>query len=149
MSGGLETVVVDPSPRRMDEIFTPEDLRRLRAMADVAWARDELMPADAFREALRTAVAVVCSDWRHGDAVARADNLRAIVTVSGAWPEELDYDLCFERGIRVLSAAPAFAPAVAEMALGMALACSRGIVAGDRAMRDGSEAWRHAGNVDC
>ena len=47
-----------------------------------------------------------------------APNLRAILTVSGGWPPELDYARCFERGIRVLSAAPAFAEAVAEMALG-------------------------------
>ena len=43
------------------------------------------------------------------------------------------------RGIRVLSAAPAFAAAVAEMALALALACSRDLVAEDRAMRAGDE----------
>ena len=80
--------------------------------------------------------------------VGDAPALRAIVTVSGAWPGDLDYEQCFERGVRVLSAAPAFAPAVAEMALGLALASSRDIVAGDRAMRDGTERWRREGNVD-
>ena len=106
------------------------------------------MPIEMFRDELPGAVAVVCSDWRYGDVIGDAHALRAIVTVSGAWPEALDYEQCFERGVRVLSAAPAFAPAVAEMALGLALACSRDIAAGDRAMRSGSEGWRHAGNVD-
>ena len=106
------------------------------------------MPIEMFRDELPGAVAVVCSDWRYGDVIDDARALRAIVTVSGAWPEALDYEQCFERGVRVLSAAPAFAPAVAEMALGLALACSRDIAAGDRAMRSGSEGWRHAGNVD-
>ncbi len=56
---------------------------------------------------------------------------------------------CFERGIRVLSAAPAFAGAVAEMALGLALSSSRDIVVGDRAMRSRDERWLSAaGDLD-
>lgn len=50
-------------------------------------------------------------------------------------------------GILVLPAAPAFGPQVAEMALGMALAACRDIVAGDRAMREGTERSLHAGNA--
>jgi phosphoglycerate dehydrogenase-like enzyme len=91
---------------------------------------------------------VVCSEWRYGDALAEARALRAIISVSGGFPQALDYDHCFQHGIRVLSAAPAFGPQVAEMALGMALAASRGIVAGDTAMRAGAERWLHAGNAD-
>jgi len=44
--------------------------------------------------------------------------LRAILRVSGAFPNKLDYDKCFERRIRVLSAVAAFGRQVAEMALG-------------------------------
>jgi phosphoglycerate dehydrogenase-like enzyme len=47
----------------------------------------------------------------------------------------------------VLSAAPAFGPQVAEMALGLALSAAREITAGDRAMRAGTERWLHAGNA--
>jgi phosphoglycerate dehydrogenase-like enzyme len=70
-----------------------------------------------------------------------ASNLRSILTVSGGWPPELDYARCFERGIRVLSAAPAFAEAVAEMALALALASSRDLVAEDRLVRATQERW--------
>src|SRR5262249_45481627 len=54
---------------------------------------------------------------------------------------------CFARNIRVLSGAPGFARAVAEMALALALSTSRGLVSGDRAMRIGNEQWLHEGNV--
>lgn len=143
-----DTVIVDPFPRRMEEIFSAADRRRLDEIAKTVWGRDPPMPIGAFRAALPAAVAVVCGDWGYGDVVGDAHKLRAIVTVSGTWSKALDYEQCFERGVRVLSAAPAFAPAVAEMALALALACSRDIAAGDRAMRSGSERWRHAGNVD-
>lgn len=142
-------VLVDPHGRRMDEIFNPDDLTRLRATAEVVWARDEPMPLDAAREALRSAVAVVCGTWRYGDeALAEATRLRAILTVSGAFPVEFDYAQCFARSIRVLSAATAFGPQVAELALGLAIAAGRDIVAADRAMRAGEERWLHAGNAD-
>lgn len=144
---GKPIVLLDPHSRRLAEIFAPADLARLHAVAEVAWGRDEPMPIDEARMVLRDAVAVVCGTWRYGDeALAEARKLRAILTVSGSFPVEFDYPQCFARGIRVLSAAPAFGPQVAEMALGMALAAGRDIVAADRAMRAGEERWLHAGN---
>ena len=102
------------------------------------------MPLDRFRAALPGAAAIVSGGWRYGPVLEEAESLRAILTVSGGWPPELDYARCFERKIRVLSAAPGFAGAVAEMALGLALACTRDICAGDRAMRAGEETWLSA-----
>ena len=140
-------VLIDPHFRRMDEIFSPADQQRLHGLVEVVWGKDEPMPTDAASDALRDAIAVVCSGWRYGDALETATKLRAIIDVSGGWPDTLDYDRCFSRGIRVLSAAPAFGRQVAEMALGMALAASREIVAGDQAMREGAERYGHAGNT--
>jgi phosphoglycerate dehydrogenase-like enzyme len=140
-------VIVDPHFRKMQEIFSPTDLAQLHRTVEVVWERDEPMPTGAAREALEDAVAVVCSGWRYGEILENVHNLRAIIDVSGAFPNTLDYERCFARGIRVLSAAPAFGPQVAEMALGLALAASREIVVGDRAMRQGQERWLHAGNI--
>lgn len=140
-------VVVDPHSRKMEEIFAPVDLARLYETVEVVWGRDEPMPSNDARAALGDAIAIVCSGWRYGDVPDAARDLRAIIDVSGGFPTTLDYERCFARGIRILSAAPAFGPQVAEMALGMALAASREIVTGDRAMRKGEEQWLHAGNA--
>ncbi len=141
------TVLVDPFSRRMDEIFSDSDLRRLPDIVDVIWGRSEPMPLDSAVEALNDADAVVCSDWRYGDVLPQAQKLRAILTVSGAFPLDLDYRYCFANGIRVLSAAPAFGHQVAEMALGMAIACARGIVGAHQAMQSGDESYGKVGNV--
>jgi phosphoglycerate dehydrogenase-like enzyme len=142
------TVIVDPHFRRMGEIFADADLARLHALVNVVWGNDEAMPAAEFEAALPDAVAVICADWRYGmEALERAKSLRAILTVSGGFPRKLDFDVCFQRHIRVLSAAPAFARSVAEMALGLALASSRNIAQSDRGMHSGSEQWLHAGNT--
>lgn len=141
-------VIVDPHFRRMDEIFSAEDKERLSQLVEVVWGQDAPMPKAALASALPQAVTMVCADWRYGDLLPKAVNLRAILTVSGGFPLELDYEACFARHIHVLSAAPAFGRQVAEMALGMALAAGREIVLGDRAMREGHEQYLHAGNQE-
>ncbi|MDW8101197.1 MAG: hydroxyacid dehydrogenase [Anaerolineae bacterium] len=140
-------VVVDPYGRRMQEIFSPADLIRLHETVTVVWGRDEPMAIEDVHVALEDAKAIVCSGWRYGKLPEYTPNLRAIIDVAGGFPPTLDYATCFARGIRVLTAAPGFGPQVAEMALGMALAACREIVAGDRAMRQGEERWLHAGNI--
>jgi phosphoglycerate dehydrogenase-like enzyme len=142
-------IILDPSYRRIPEIFRPGDLKRLRAIAEVAWGESEPMPQAEREQALPEAVAIVTGGWgRYGrDALDRAPKLRAIMDVGGSFPgTELDYETCFARGIRVLGSAWAFGPMVAEMALGMALAACREITQGDAALRAGTERWLHAGN---
>lgn len=148
MSMSKPKVIVDPSFRRMDEIFSPEAQQRLVELADVVWGQDDEMPHDAFMAALPTAEVIITADWRYGDVLAHAKNLRAIITVSGAFPLDLDYGYCHQNYIRVLSVAPAFARQVAEMTLGLGLAASRDIVLGDRLFRQGTEQYLHDGNVD-
>lgn len=140
-----EAVLVDPWGRRMGEVFSGEDRLRLERLAVVMWGLDDPMPIDDARRAMADAVAVVTSGWRYGP-LPPETRLRAIIDVGGGFAPTIDYDECDRRGIRVLTAAPGFARQVAEMALGMALASAREIVAGDRDMRVGNEAWQHAGN---
>src|SRR5438270_259177 len=125
-------VLVDPWKLRMEEIFSPGDRARLHDTVQVIWVQDDAMAMEDARDALRTARCVVCSGWRYGNVLRDAPELRAILDVSGGFPRDLDYEWCFAHGIRVLSMAPAMGRQVAEMALGMALAASRNIVAGDR-----------------
>ena len=139
-------VILDPYFREMDIIFSPNDKQQLYQTIDVIWGQDEPMPQDKFLEALPEAEAIVCGEWRYGDVLEKATQLRAIFVVSGAFPLELDYDYCYQHQIRVLSVAPAFARQVAEMCLGMALDSCREIAAGDRAMRSGTEIYLKDGN---
>lgn len=143
------TVVVAPDFRRMDEIFDPATKARLEDLVDVRWGRNGAMPADQFEQAMQTAVAVVFGTWHYGpDAIRRAGpNLRHVFEVAGGHDHpDLDYATCFERGISVGSCAPAFGPAVAEMALALTLAAMRKVCEGDADFRRGRERWLHEGN---
>ena len=137
-------VILDPHPRRMENLFTPEDLARLENSADLCWARDEPMPDSEIESVRQEAVAIIGGGWRYGDA-GRFPRLKAVLEVLGGFPpgDVLDYDACFSRGIRVLSCAPAFGPAVAEMGLALALACARQLTWTDAAFRTGEPNWSH------
>ncbi|MBA3947776.1 MAG: hydroxyacid dehydrogenase [Herpetosiphonaceae bacterium] len=137
-------VLLDPYSRQLTTIFTDEDLARLHAVADLLWARDELAPDAVVEQHAAELTVIICGSWHYGD-VARFPKLRAVLEVSGGFPtpQRLDYAACFARQIRVLSCAPAFGPAVAEMGLGLALACARQIAWTDAAFRYSEPNWSH------
>ena len=142
-----QKVILDIYQRRLEEVFRPSDLQHLHQIADVVWGRNEPMPAAEFAAAKGDAFAIVTGRWRHGD-VAEMPKLQAILEMGGRHPspDVLDYQACFSRNIRVLSVAPAFGPMVAEMALAMALAAAREVVAGSVAFQSGDERYQHHGN---
>ena len=137
-------ILLDPSFRRMENILSAEDLNRLHTTADVLWGKNEPMPEAEIEKVREDIVAIICGSWRYGE-VNRFPRLRAILEVGGSFlsPQSLDYPACFSRSIHVLSCAPAFAPAVAELGLGLALACVRQIAWTDRAFRQDEPNWSH------
>jgi phosphoglycerate dehydrogenase-like enzyme len=137
-------VILDPNFRLLAGIFTDADLQRLHAAADLVWAKDQAMPEAEIEKVRAEVVAIIAGSWRHGD-VARFPKLRAVLEVSGSFPPPtvLDYPACFSRGIRVLSCAPAFGPAVAEMGLALALAAARQVAWTDTAFRVHDPHWSH------
>lgn len=137
-------VLLDPHFRRLETIFTAEDLQRVHATADVIWSKNEPMPDDAINQIREDVEVIVTGSWRYGEP-SRFPKLRAILEVGGSFPPPrlLDYAYCFSHGIRVLSCAPAFGPAVAEMGLGLALASTRQIAWTDRAFRSHEPNWSH------
>jgi phosphoglycerate dehydrogenase-like enzyme len=146
----MATILVDPRPRTMDLILDAPTQARLEALGDLVVHEGEgRMPADVVDAHLPDVVAIVGQTDLDAGRVERAPGLRAVVNVEGNLLPNVDYDACFARGIHVLVASPAFAPAVAEAALGMAIDLVRGISAADRAMRAGTEAYELDGNRGC
>jgi phosphoglycerate dehydrogenase-like enzyme len=134
-------ILVDPQPRTFDLICDGPTRARLDALGRIVVHEDGRMP-DAMVDAhLPDAVAIVGQTRVHAARLERAPSLRAIVNVEGNFLPNVDYEACRVRGIHVLVASPAFAPAVAEAALGMAIDLVRGLTAADRAMRAGTETY--------
>ncbi|WP_108500845.1 2-hydroxyacid dehydrogenase [Paracoccus indicus] len=68
-----------------------------------------------------------------------------MIAVNGVGLDAVDMDQAAQRGIRVTTTPDVLSPAVAEMALGLALACTRQIAQGDRFIRAGE--WQQGGKL--
>jgi phosphoglycerate dehydrogenase-like enzyme len=70
------------------------------------------------------------------------------VNVEGNFFRNVDYPTAFSQGVRVLGCGTAYADAVAEMSLGLAIDLARGISREDRAFRVGREQYVSANTAD-
>ncbi len=144
-------VILRPAPQRVARIFAPQALERLHRDYEVVDLEDVADGTDfdaAFDAALPRAFAVVGQPDLPAARLERATELRAVLNVEGNFFPNVDYDACFRRGIHVLGCGPAYAQAVAEYALGLAIDLARGISREDRAFREGRERYVTAGNAD-
>ncbi|MFJ2262131.1 NAD(P)-dependent oxidoreductase [Streptomyces sp. NPDC087844] len=137
-------VILRPDPHPGERIFRPDTLTRLHDRFTVVEPDTE----DAFDRALPGAFAVVGQPDLPAERLERAGELRALLNVEGNFFPNVDYDMCFRRGIHVLGCGPAYAQAVAEYALGLALDLARGISREDRAFRAGRERYVSDGTAD-
>ena len=104
------------------------------------------MPDALIDEHIGEAALVIGQTDLPAERLARASHLKAIINVEGNFLPNVDYAGCFERGIKVLGVGSAFAKAVAEMGLALALDLARGVTRADSAFRAGEERYGLAGN---
>jgi phosphoglycerate dehydrogenase-like enzyme len=141
-------ILIDPLPRTFDMIFDPATKHRLETIADITLFEAGPMPDELVDKALPETDILIGQTAMPRQRLERAQKLRAIFNVEGNFLPNIDYDYCFAHGIRILVASPAFAVAVAEMALGFALDLARGISKSDRAFRERREVYGLESNQD-
>ncbi len=107
------------------------------------------MPAERFESYLPEMALLIGQSDMPKARLDRASRLRAIINVETNFLQNVDYDVCFGRGIHVLAPGSAFAEPVAEMAVGMAIDLCRGVTTADRAMRKAQEKWLLDGAGGC
>lgn len=142
-----QIILMDPHPRTINLILSEEDKRRLEALGKVIVYEGARAPDMHIDQHLPQAVALIGQMSMLRERLDCAPHLRMIANVEGNFLPNVDYEECHRRNIHVLNCSPAFAPAVAEMALGLALACSRGIVDCDAAFREGRESYSGPSNT--
>ncbi len=135
-------VILDTHWRRLNELFSDADLKRLQSVYDIIWGQDTPMPKAQLMTALQTATAYVSAPpHMDKDRLQHCKNLQVIAEVAGAFPDTIDYQACADKGVEILCCAPGFRQSVAEMALAMILGACRGLVQQDRCFRNSTESW--------
>jgi phosphoglycerate dehydrogenase-like enzyme len=142
---GREKVLFLPDPHPSSRIFTDADRAEFEHRFEVI---DLEGKPDQLSMHLGDAFAIVGQPDLPREVIDRAPRLRAVLNVEGNFYPNADYHALFERGVHVLGCGPAYADAVAEYALGLALDLARGISREDRAFRAGTERYVAAGNAD-
>jgi phosphoglycerate dehydrogenase-like enzyme len=138
--------IVDPHPRTVELLFNKEELRRLKSLVTMTVWEGSRMPADVVERHLPEASVIIGQTELPRERLERAKKLKAVINVEGNFQPSIDYEYCFEQGMHVLGVGGAFGQAVAEMALGFAIALARGIPEGDRLFREGKEVYGRLSN---
>jgi phosphoglycerate dehydrogenase-like enzyme len=140
--------IVDPHPRTLNLLFNRDDLKRLKSLVNMTVWEGSRVPAEVLEKQLPKASVVIGQTDLPRERLERAKELKVIINVEGNFQPNIDYEYCFEHGIHVLGTGVAFGKAVAEMALGLAIALARGIPEGDRLFRKGKEVYGRFSNQD-
>lgn len=140
--------ILDPHPRTLELLFSRGDLKRLKSLLTLTVWEGSRMPGHILEQHLPEASVIIGQTDLPRERLERAKRLKAIINVEGNFQPNVDYEYCFGRGIHVLSTGVAFGKAVAEMALGLAIALARGIAEGDRLFRKGKEVYGRLSNQD-
>jgi len=147
MSGAEKPLAIfDPFPRSRELIFRGETFERLEAAFRIVAHEGERMPEELLEEHIGEAALVIGQTALPAERLARAKKLKGVINVEGNFLPNIDYAGCFDRNIKVLAIAPAFARPVAEMGLGFAIDLARGITRADAAFREGKEGYGLSGN---
>jgi len=141
-------ILFDPFPRNEAMVYTPETAAALAQMGRVVTHFGSRMPDHMVEDLLPEVSVIVGQTAMPKERLDRAPNLRGILNVKANWEPNIDYAEAHARGIQVLSAAPAMAPAVAEYCLAQAITLARGLHKADPLFRAAREAYGIAGNVD-
>ncbi len=149
MSEKEPVILLDPYPRPVDLIFSTTDKARLEKLGHVIWHNGSPAPDNLVEEHLPNVVAIIGQTPLSRERLGRAPELKFVANVESNFLPNIDYEVCHNRNIHVVSTAPVFAQPVAEMALAQALAAARRTVQADAAIRSGHESlYGEADNHD-
>ena len=142
-------IIVDPLPRKLDEICDPETRARLERLGRLVVSEQAPMDDRTVDDLIPVASLLIGQTAMPTERLERAVHLKAIFNVETNFLSNIDYRMCQARGIWVLSPTAAFAQVVAEAGVAMAIDLVRGISAADRAVRAGREQYGLAANEGC
>ena len=121
-------IIFDPYPRNEEMVFTSDvekELNQISKLISHFGSRAEMCIRDSNISDVEIIVGQTSMSKERLD---KAKKLKAIINVKCNWEPNIDYIEAHKKGIYVLSAAPAMAPAVAEACVGYAINLSRGTI---------------------
>ncbi len=118
-------IIFDPFPRNEEMVFTSDVEKELKQISHLVTHFGSRAPDDKIEQNLPEVEIIVGQTSMPKERLDKAKKLKAIINVKCNWEPNIDYIEAHKKGIYILSAAPAMAPAVAEACIGYAISLSR------------------------
>ena len=141
----MKTILVDPFPREMKLIFTPEKLQLLKKNYQLINVPNK-NKKKFYEQNIAKADFIIGQPDLPSTLLEKAKKLKAIFNVESNFMDNMDYEYCFSNNIYVLSTAPVFAQTVAEIAVGFTFSLKRDIHQAHLDFIQGKEKYGFEGN---
>jgi len=121
-------IILDPYPRTTDLLFSKKNQAYLKNNYKLVLAPKNIKSKKGFysKEIINTEY-IIGQPELDKNLLKNANKLKAIFNVEGNFMQNMDYNICFKKGIHVLSTSPVFTQPVAEMGIGLLLSIARSI----------------------
>ena len=114
-------IIFDPFPRNEDMVYTTDVKKELNEISNLVTHFGSRAPDHLIEKNLSEVAIIVGQTEMLKERLDKSPKLKAIINVKCNWEPNIDYFEAQRKGIYVLSAAPAMAPAVAEACVGYAI----------------------------
>ena len=121
-------IFFDPYPRNEEMVFTDDVKSELNKISNLVYHFGSRAPDELVEKNIEEIEILVGHTAMPKERLDKSKKIKAIINVKANWEPNIDYHEAHRRGIYVLSAAPAMAPAVAEACVGYAISLSRNIL---------------------
>ena len=118
-------IFFDPYPRNEEMVFTDDVKSELNKISNLVYHFGSRAPDELVEKNIEEIEILVGQTAMPKERLDKSKKIKAIINVKANWEPNIDYHEAHRRGIYVLSAAPAMAPAVAEACIGYAISLSR------------------------
>ena len=144
----MKTILVDPFPRKMELIFTPQKIKMLKKNYKIINVPQK-NKSSFYENNISKADFIIGQPNLPTSLLKKASKLKAIFNVESNFMDNMDYDYCFKNNVYVLSTAPVFAQTVAEIAVGFTLSLKRDIHQSHLDFIQKKEKYGLDGNINC
>ena len=141
-------IFFDPYPRNEEMVYTSDVKKELNEISNLITHFGSKAPDHLIETHLSEVEIIVGQTDMLKERLDKSTKLKAIINVKCNWEPNIDYFEAQRRGIYVLSAAPAMAPAVAEACLGYAISLSRGTLGTYKKFLKSDEKYGIKGNIN-
>ena len=121
-------IFFDPYPRNEEMVFTNDVKTELEKISNLIYHFGSRAPDELVDKNIEEIEILVGQTAMPKERLDKSKKIKAIINVKANWEPNIDYHEAHRRGIYVLSAAPAMAPAVAEACIGYAISLSRNVL---------------------